>query len=381
MNRRKLLALALAVSLLCGCGAAPSGTDGPGGQTDAGAAGSTLTVYAPSAYHYALQQAFSRIAMADAGVQLQWADSQEEAQVVFTDCVTPETYDSYMVLGADALQTQGLQELLLCSDEGVIGLPVFLRLDGLWYNKSFYSAYGMQVPQSAEAWAASGLNERYPAVCGTEDVMTLFWALAAPLYLGAGGTAQELSAGALRYEPLADALGQLETLVRSGMLVMTDDARQRFIGDGAQFFVADVGELAKYYNYKSNLAQWALSPAVPFASQEQPQCIVRAELLLIKKTADPEAAQRFINLFYENSVLADLSDDTRLPMACRLQYAPSAVPELAQTCYTALSSPSVTLNCITCAWSGQCTQAVQEALGALLDGRMDAAQAAEYITK
>ncbi len=374
MRRGRLFSLLLVLLLLCGCRGVPADGDGQKNQTDPGQPGGCLTVYAESEYRYALQQVFSHINMVDSRLEIQWAENKSTADVVITDCVPENEQGEYMVLHTDVLSTQPLEQLTLSTRQGVIGLPVFLHLNGFWYDQLLHSNHNEAVPQSAGAWLGNSLCEEYPTVCAEDNVEALFWGIVAPLYIGCGGTEEELSTGALQPDSLLPALEQFCNMTKA--IVLTDQAREKFTSSEAEFWIADIGQIAKHYNYKSNLSQWGISLSVPFDVEEKTQCVVWADMLLIRNTVDPSMAKQFLNLFYENNMLTDLSENTRMPMACQMQYSPSAIPELVQICYTALSSPAMELRYVICTWSEEKAEGIKTSLLALLGGEIDAQQAA-----
>lgn len=375
----RILALMLAAVMLCGCQgiSMTNGSDDsePVSQQQDG----FLKVYAESGYRYALQQAFSHINMSDSTLEILWTGEKSTADVVITDYVPAEEYDGYMVLNTEKLTAQGIEQLMLRTDRGVIGLPVFLHLDGFWYDQLLYQENNITVPQSRNAWSSCTLNEAYPAVCDEESMEALFWGVVAPLYLRYGGTEEELSAGKLQKDCLQSALDQVAWMLQEKQLILTDEARQNFTSSKATFWIAGVDQAARFYNFKSNLSSWNISLSLPFESDEKPECIVRADMLLIRNTADSALAERFLELFYEGKTLIDLSENTKMPMACRTRYSPSVVPELAQICHTALASPATELRYVICTWDEDKQEKVYSSLLKMMQAETDPVQTASMI--
>ncbi len=381
MRKHSLLSALLALLLLCGCNGTSISGENQNGTTDAGGQYSSLTVCADENYRYALQQVFSHVNMTENDISILWTGDMSTADVVITDRVPESDFGKYMVLDMDALDFAEMEQLTLRTQQGVIGLPLFLRLDGFWYDQLLYANHDVAVPHSLDSWLDCPLNTQYPAVCHSDSIASVFWGMVAPLYLSFGGTEEDLALGVLKPESLLPALEQVVHMVESRALVLSDRARESFTSVQAEFWIAGVDQVAKYYTYKSNLSAWDISLAAPFDTGEKPQCVVRADVILIRNTVDKAVAERFLNLFYENKVLTDISDDTKMPMACQISYAPSVVPELAYTCYTALSSPRAELRYVVCSWSDEKTKSMETVLLDILGGELTAHEAVEQICK
>lgn len=375
----KILAAVLAFCLLCGCNGVSNTNGSENAETVSPPENGFLKVYAESGYRYALQQVFSHINMSDSSLEILWTGEKNSADVVITDYVPIEEYGDYMVLNTQKLSAQGMEQLLLRTDRGVIGLPVFLHLDGFWYDQWLYQENNATVPQSKNTWSSCELNGEYPAVCDKESMEALFWGVVAPLYLSCGGTEQELITGQLQKTNLQSALEQVRKMLETKQLILTGEARQTFTSSNATFWIAGVEQLSRSYNYQSNLSTWNISLSLPFEADEKTECVVRADMLLIRNTADPSLAERFIELFYDEKILTDLSENTKMPMACRMRYSPSEVPEMAQICHTALSSPTAELHYVICGWEEGKQEKVYSALLQLMQGKIDSAQTADLI--
>lgn len=374
-----LLCVILVLSLLLGC------TDGTVNHPDSTSGGEntqsivTLTVYAPEKYRPALQQVFSHINLSQTGFRVSWSSNFTAADVVITDTLPTKSYGDYRVLQPESMQVQGIEQLTVRSEGGIIGLPLFLQLDGFWYDELLYENYDIAVPQSMDSWQACDLYGQYPIVCDESDMCALFWSVVAPYYLKSGGSAEQLSEGVFQRESLLNALKKLEDLRNSGIISLSKQAWQSFSAAQAAFWVTGVDNIAERYNYMSNRSSWKPSFSLAFDKQERPICVVRADVLAVRKDADIALTDDFLALFLDQQMLADLSAYSKMPLACRMSYAPGKVPALPQVCYTLLSSPTLNVVQVPCKWSAEKQQQVCACLLSLMNGGMDAAQAAEGI--
>ena len=296
---------------------------------------------------------------------------------MITDNLPPQSHGDYCVLQPEKLQVQGIEQLAVHSEQGVIGLPVFLQLDGFWYDQLLYDSSGIEVPQSMDSWQACSLSGQYPILCDEADMCALFWGVAAPYYLKSGGSIQELAEGALQHESLLEALKVLEGMRDDGVIQLSQQARQSFAAAQAAYWVTGVDHVAAYYHHMSGRSSWKISLSLPFAAQEKAVCVVRADVLAVRKNTDAALAEPFLELFFTQQVLADLSAYSRMPLACHMNYAPEVVPTLPQVCYTILSSPTVDVVQIPCVWSEEKQQQVYDLLLSLMNGTINAAEAAE----
>ncbi len=379
MKSNRIMVLVLACLLLTGCKGFPASDGSVGEQSPSGSGKSAVTVYAEAEYRYALQQVFSYINMSESSLEILWTGEKSSADVVITDCVPQSDYSLYRPLDTKKLNIQGAEAFALRTQQGIIGLPLFLHVNGFWYDELLYTQQQRAVPQSRDTWLSGTLSREYPAVCDRQSMEALFWSMVAPLYLAAGGTDEELAAGQLQAACLQPALEQVAQAVEDRYLLLTADARQKFTDTEAAFWLADGAEVAKSYNLKSNLSRWGISLSVSFGADQQAQSVAWADMLLIRSTAEKEVTDRFLQLFYTEKVLADLSEDTKMPMACRMNYIPSVVPEPAKTCYTALSSPAMELCCIVCGWSEETRETVETTLLHMIDGAFTVLEATEQI--
>ena len=162
-----------------------------------------------------------------------------------------------------------------------------------------------------------------------------------------------------------------------GGIQLSEQAQQSFTAAQAAYWVTGVNHVAAYYNHMSGHSSWKISLSLPFASQEKAVCVVRADVLAVRKNTDAALAERFLELFFTQQVLADLSAYSRMPLACHMHYAPESVPTLPQVCYTLLSSPTVDVVQVPCLWSENKQQQVYDLLLSLMNGTINAPHAAE----
>ncbi len=372
-----LLCGILILLLLAGCvNGATNSEDGSNADEKKRDTG-TVTVYAPEKYRSALQQVFSHLNLSQTEFCVNWSAEFASADVVITDNLPLQNHSDYRVLQPEKLQVQGIEQLTVYSKQGVIGLPVFLHLDGFWYDQLLYDSSGIEAPQSMNSWRSCSLNGRYPILCDKTDMCALFWSVAAPYYLKSGGSTQELAEGVFQHESLLEALKTLEDMRDDRFIQLSDQARQAFTATQAAYWITCVDNVSAYYNHMSGRSSWNLSLSLPFDAQERTLCVVRAEVLAVRKNADAELTDRFLELFFKQQVLADLSAYSRMPLACHMNYAPEVVPTLPQACYTLLSSPTVDVVQVPCVWSENKQQQVYDLLLSLMDGTINAAEAAE----
>lgn len=367
-----LVLLLLLVGCVNGTANREDGSDGDEKTRDIG----TLTVYAPEKYKSALQQVFSHINLSQTEFRVNWSADFASADVVITDNLPLESHSDYRVLQPEKLQVQGIEQLTVYSEQGVIGLPVFLHLAGFWYDQLLYDSSSIEVPQSMNSWQTCSLNGQYPILCDKTDMCALFWSVAAPYYLKSGGSTQELAEGDFRHESLLEALKTLEGMRTDGFIQLSDQARQAFTATQAAYWVTCVDNVSAYYNHMSGRSSWNLSLSLPFDAQERTLCVVRAEVLAVRKRADTALTDRFLELFFKQQVLADLSAYSRMPLACHMNYAPEVVPTMPQVCYTLLSSPTVDVVQVPCVWSANKQQQVYDILQNMMEGTINAAEAA-----
>ena len=355
---KRLLCLILALFFLCGCGAAePSGGE-KDNTTDHPNPGK-VTVYSEQRYKAALMQVFSHINLTEKSFSVDWVGDMSEADIVITN--NPDRYEDYRVIEVQQLPVKPMEQLMLRDDRGAIGVPVFLRLCGFWYDELFYANADLTVPRSVETWTQST-----PAVCEKNDTDAILWGIVAPVYLYYGGTSEELSSGQLQQEILSKSLSHLQAICDQGRLQLTEDARQFFTSTQAAFWLASDQQIAASYNYMSNRSKIGFDAGLILPAREYSQCVVRADVMLVRQKADPALTDLFLQRFFREQTLIELSTDTQMPLACQVMYGPSVIPELPQMCYTVLASPTVKISYVTCSWSQEEESAITEALQTLL---------------
>ena len=185
-----LLCGILVLLLLVGCANGAANSEDGSSPDEQNQNIGTLTVYASGNYKAALQQVFSHLNLAQTEFCVNWSEDIATADVVITDNLPPQSHGDYCVLQPEKLQVQGIEQLTVRSEQGVIGLPVFLQLDGFWYDQLLYDSSGIEVPQSMDSWQACSFRDQYPILCDEADMCALFWSVAAPYYLKSGGSIQ-----------------------------------------------------------------------------------------------------------------------------------------------------------------------------------------------
>lgn len=375
----RLLCLLLAlIMVLSGC-RNPGKTDGNGEGENTQPGGGFLSVYVEERYRITMQQLFSATKMDKEVFSIHWVGDLASADVVITDYLPEEQLSAYRVLELEKLDVQSVSELLLRDERGVIGIPLFLRVEGFWYDAQYYGNDGV-VPQSLDSWIEEYEREMVPAVFDGSDATSLFWAVVAPLYLHAGGTAEQLSQGVFQKEPLEIALERLETISSAGLVQGSGESRQVFTTAQTPFWITDNQEIAASYNYKTTVSSWNLSTSLPFYAGEQATCVIRADVVAVKESADVAMADRFVEILFEHNTLEDLSASNQMPIACRLDYSSDVLPEIVQICYTALSAPSVKLSYVHCRWSASQYEKMHEILLAVAQGTLTVPEAVNQIT-
>lgn len=377
-NRRKWIWCGiLIVLLLGGCvNGTVNSQDGSNGEEKPQNIG-TLTVCAPEKYKSALQQVFSHINLSQTEFSVKWSSNFADADVVIAEYLSLENHGDYRVLDPQKLQVQGIEALSVRSEQGVIGIPVFLHLDSFWYDQLLYDSHEIEPPQSKDAWQTCNLNGQHQIVCDETDMYALFWSVVAPYYLKSGGSTQELAEGNFQRESLVNALKILEDMREEGFVQLSDQAWQSFAEMKAAYWITCVDNVATYYNHMSTRSSWRPALSLPFTALEKTVCVVRADVLAVRKDADSALTDRFLELFFKQQVLADLSAYSRVPLACQIKYAPEVVPALPQVCYTLLSSPTVDVVQVPCVWSANKQQQIHSFLLRFMNGAVSAAEAAE----
>ena len=355
---KRLLCLVFILVFLCGCHSAEQ-LDGESDYTTDHSSPGKITVYSEQRYKAALTQVFSHINLTEKSFSVEWVGNASVADIVITN--NPNNYENYRAIDVQQLSVKPMEQLMLLDDQGVIGVPVFLRLCGFWYDELYFSSADLIVPRSAETWMAS-----FPAVCEKNDVDAIFWGIVAPAYLYYGGSAEELASGQLDAEYLSNAFSYLQELYDQGLLQLTEDARQNFTSTQAAFWLASDQQIAASYNFMSNRSKLGFAAGLILPAREYSQCIVRADVLLVRENADPKLTDLFLQRFFREQTLIELSGDTQMPLACQVMYGPSVIPEMAQICYTVLSSPAVEITYVTSNWDQETENAITEALQSLL---------------
>ena len=341
--------------------------------------GGTVMVYAREQYRYALQQAFSHLSLSESELRIFWTGDPELADVLITDNISQQQLQNFRPIDTERLTLKGIEALALCDNRGVIALPLFLRLDGFWYDEQLYTNRELTAPQSMNSWQMDPLLEDCPAVWDPEDADKLFWGVIAPYYLNAGGELQALSSGQMRPEPLQAALERTLKLVQNSLLTESNQAQQSFINQKSGIWLAGNDQLAASYHSMSNLSSWRISGSLSFAAQERACCVVRADVVAVKKGADKELTDRFLSLFYNAQTVSDLSVSLRMPAACQIHYTPAVVPELNQICYTLLSSPAMDVHYSCTYWPASRQAQVEKILVALMRSELTVQEAVNQI--
>lgn len=341
--------------------------------------GGTVMVYAREQYRYALQQAFSHLSLSESELRIFWTGDPDLADVLITDNIPQQQLQSFRPIDTDRLTLKGIEALEIRDSRGVIALPLFLRLDGFWYDEQLYATRELTAPQSLNSWQSDPLREECPAVWDPEDTDELFWGVVAPYYLYAGGELQTLTSGQLRPEPLQTALARTAELAQNGLLTESNQAQQSFINQKSGIWLAGNDQLAASYHSMSNLSSWRISGSLPFAAQERACCVVRADVVAVRIDSDQELTDRFLSLFYNAQTVSDLSVSVRMPAACQMHYTPVAVPELNQICYTLLSSPAMDVHYSSICWPESRQGQVESVLLALMRSELTAQEAANQI--
>ena len=119
----------LVLLLLVGCANGAANSEDGSSPDEQNQNIGTLTVYSSENYKAALQQVFSHLNLAQTEFRVNWSEDIATADVVITDNLPPESHGDYRVLQPEKLQVQGIEQLAVRSEQGVIGLPVFLQLD------------------------------------------------------------------------------------------------------------------------------------------------------------------------------------------------------------------------------------------------------------
>ena len=375
----RFLCAVLAFLLLSGCTGAANNQSVETNTEQENQTAGTLTVYTPEKYRASVQQVFSHINLVQEEIRVVWSENFDAADIVITDSLPRQDHEKYRVIPYEELDVQGINGLAVYSDQGVIGVPVFLRLDGFWFDQHLFDRSDMEVPQSMDSWQSCELWGQYPIVCDQTDMCALFWSVVAPYYLKCGGSIHELSEGNFRQDSLLAALKQLESMRDSQFVQLSDQAWREFTSMQAAYWLTCVDNVAAYYNHTSNRSSWNPSLTLPFGAQEQAICVIRADVMAVRKDADIALTECFLEHFFNQRTLSDLSTYSRLPLACRMSYTPDVVPQLPKKCYSMLSSPMVEIVTVSHMWSETEQKQVYEELLQLMNGNKNAVEATDSI--
>lgn len=366
--------LAAGILLAGGCAPLPAAS-GPSCPTRAGQELSgTLRVYADDSRRNALTRVFRSLNSRYPGLEAQWAASPEESDIVVTGCIPAEESSAYRTLDDTAQAVGGalIQELLFRDERGVIGLPLFLRADCYWYDQLLYRKTETETPFSLESFQASPIRGDYPAVCDAADMDSLFWSTLAPLYLSAGGTAEELADGTFRAPIMLPAVRRLRELCASGMLVIREQAAERFITNNTMFWIADFASMADIRYDMPNLSDVGFAPTLVYHQQDTPFIALRADVVAVRAAADPALTDAFLETLYDNKTLVNLCSDAKIPLACRLSFGSHSVPELVDSSYAILASPSLQTDYVSCRWNAAVRSRIIRAVADIAGGAMTA---------
>lgn len=377
-SKRPILWVLLLLLTLSACRSQPD-SDPDNSQGSLTNQGGTVMVYAREQYRYGLQQVFSHLSLSQNDLRIFWTGNPEDADVLITDNIPQDQLQTFRPIDTNLLSLKGVDELEIRDERGVIALPLFLRVDGFWYDEQLYATRELTAPQSLNSWQNDSLREACPAVWDPEDADSLFWGVVAPYYLYTGGELASLTSGQMKPEPLQAALARTAQLAQNGLLTENNQAQQSFINQKSGIWLAGNDRLAANYHSMSNLSSWRISGSLPFAAQERACCVVRADVVAVKTASDKALTDRFLSLFYNAQTVSDLSVSVRMPAACQMHYTPAVVPELNQICYTLLSSPAIDVYYSCTHWSESRQAQVESVLLALMRSELTAQEAANQI--
>ena len=364
-----------------GCSPEKAPLSSPGSPVSETALSGSLSVYAEKGYQTALERVFRTLNLRHPLLDMQWADTPAGADIVITDRLPAEEAGQYRTLDnvADPLRDVLIPELVLRDERGVLGLPLFLRCDSYWYDTLLYQKIESAVPYSLESFRSSPLLSEFPVVCDIQGMEHLFWSTAAPVYLSAGGTEEELSVASFRPEPLLAALKRIRELTDGGMLSMQENAQSRFTSDTAMFWITDVHKIAGVLNRMPNLSDISFAPTLVYTKTSAASLVVRADFVTVRQQASPVLAEFFLRTLYENKTLVNLTIDTKIPLACRLSFGTNSVPELVAACYTILASPSLQLFYLPCRWDASVSARIEAALSGLASASLTPEEAVQRL--
>lgn len=335
-----------------------------------------LTVYSDPCYRSALERIFRTAGGVYSALAVEWTGDADSADLLITD--TPPS-DGLMPIDSAVPDDIISNSLLRKSGENIVGIPLFLHIDSIWYDTLFYDREKCTPPYNYEDLQKLSLAKQFPAVCPADDPELLFWAAVAPLYLANGGSSQELTDAKFDKAILEKAIGRLSKLRDEGLLSFTPDAVKAFTSARASALVCSFAELAEAENSMSSLSEETLAPSLFCADGEQAFIVVRADTVSVRQTADRACALAFLELLFEPKNLINLLSDTHIPLACKISYGSRSIPENVQHLYEALASNLTETVYISENWDDGRADGIYEAVGLFGSGRLSAEKTAERL--
>lgn len=375
-NTNKLLSSALCLLLICGC------TDSSGGTNDSTINDpeitGKITISAAPEYSAALSKVADRIERNSPGLEISFTD--DSADIIITDRLPENAVQNCMPLNsaAEKIGSTIIPELTIKNGDDIIGLPLFLKIESYWFDRLYYQANSREIPFSLTAVKASLKSNEHCAVFSPSSAESFFWSTAAPYYIKAGGTAEELSNADFNSEKLQKALENASQLFKHGIVSADTSAGELFLSEQLMFYIADISKIsAERHNFPLN-SDISLAPSLIF-NDNCSTLAVRSAFVTVRKSADKDLVNKFLAELYSNEILLNIIKSSEIPLACRISYDNNSVPALTAGVNSVLSSPDVGIHYINCRWNEKITAAVTEAVNGIADGNLSAAQAANHI--
>lgn len=340
-----------------------------------------LTVYADEQYRLSLERAIYRISRAHPEWKIAFAD--KDADIVITDRFNDERCRASADLSRFAEERAEIfvPQLIYKSGDSVKGLPLFLKLQCLWYDTLYAKMRSTEIPNTLRGLLAMQGSDNNLIALRSDDVSALFWSVTAPYYISGGGSVGELESGRLDSEKIGYAASKTLEIINKTVFRASEEAMLQFKSEQSLFCIADAADIsAERHNMPINSSLF-FSPYVLFDSFENIPVILRAAYVSISAKTDAEYANAFLDELYKNETLVNMLKYTEIPLACRIDYGDTSIPKLISHINNILSSPGLALCYVNCRWDDLKTENAAAAMNGLINGSMGINEIKEIFSK
>lgn len=344
-----------------------------------------LKVYSANYYQSSLERFFRSLNSQYPNFNIYWTNKIESADIVITDYISNYSTDEYMCLDefSKPIYDVLIPNLIFSDSRGIVGLPLFLRVDSFWYDELLFKKTESSIPFSLESLIESPLRKEHPIVFGDNDIESVFWSVIAPMYLTYGGTVQELSSANFSQGPAKKALNYLNNFIKSGLIFHDDNPSKGFNSNSSMMWFTNIANISEIKNQMPNLSKISFAPTLIYKRNESTKIILRSDFLVVRenKDLDTNLIKIFIENIYDNQTLVNLSVDSKLPLACKIAFGYNSVPETVKTCYTILASPSLDISYLSCRWDPFKKQDILNILNKFIKGSISLEESCQMLCK